>query len=336
MVLLEGHVSSTTLKGIRLLSAIFERCTWPTLAQQNVDDLKNLCVEFVKHFEEHYFKYKIERVGVCKSTIHAILHLARTVELCGPLVNVNQFWVERYIGAIKHRFHAKRLAADALTENAKLMEAYKMYYNQHFRSGEDRGNGEENHQGVCISGMWLLSPVERETLQDKFHTRKKTRSFLEDFVVRMEDISEAEAKAVVMNASLWSHGRIEIRISENNVAFGAMKAKRHRKSMTRADYFVSCEFRGSFEDELDVYYGRILKIMHLRYELNGDLRDLPVILIDWAQDLRQNGHGQVYKTCSAKQAFGTPSVEHASILSGSNAVFEHRIPGSNASRTYLK
>ena len=91
-----------------------------SLSHAGVNDLKMLCGQFVKRFDARYFKFDIGRVSVCKSTIQALLHLGRAIELCGPLVNVNQSWVERFIGTVKHRLHARRLAAEALTENAKF------------------------------------------------------------------------------------------------------------------------------------------------------------------------------------------------------------------------
>ena len=75
VIFFKGRVSSAVLNDIQILSAIFDRCTWPTLSHAEVNDLKMHCGQFVKSFEARYFKYDIGRVGVCKSTIHALLHL---------------------------------------------------------------------------------------------------------------------------------------------------------------------------------------------------------------------------------------------------------------------
>lgn len=62
-------------------------------------------------------------------------HVRDNVLRCGPLVNCSQFWVERFIEFTKGRLNARSKAAQSMTESAKLLEGYKLFYDEHFFLG---------------------------------------------------------------------------------------------------------------------------------------------------------------------------------------------------------
>ena len=135
----------------------------------------------------------------------------------------------KFIGAVKHRLHARRLAVEALTENAKLLEAYKMYYKEQLRVSEETEGNCVSQRGTLMSGICLLAPVEHETLHAPIHLRSKTRGLLEEYLSRTEGLSITDSKRVLSDASIWSHGRAQM-IGASGTVIGAMRGKRHRKA----------------------------------------------------------------------------------------------------------
>lgn len=107
-----------------------------------------------------------------------MLHLPETIENCGPRLNLNQFWMERFGGYSKHRLNAKTLTAESLTENEMFAESVKMFYHSNSKTTEnhERINGEQI--SVQMYGLKFLPPSTKESMTDIFHTRMKTNKLL--------------------------------------------------------------------------------------------------------------------------------------------------------------
>ena len=88
---------------------------------------------------------------------------------------------------------------------------------------------------------------------------------------------------------------------------------------------------------LDVYYGRVLKLIQFEVGVNHKERwrhwqkKYEVGVLDWASGLEVETHGQVYKNCEAAKAFSATTVEDVSILKRLIGVVDHTVP----SRTQL-
>lgn len=108
-------------------------CHRQELSEADIEEAHGLAIEFLQYFENSYFRFEKERVGRCKFVFHLLKHLAENLHNCGPLLNCSQLWVERYIGWVKNRLHARYLAPEALFNNAVAVEAYKMYFKEPFR-----------------------------------------------------------------------------------------------------------------------------------------------------------------------------------------------------------
>ena len=89
-------------------------------------------VEFFQFHERECFRYEQQRAGLCKLVMHLLLHIRENVERCGPTVNYSQFWVESFIGFTKKRMNVRTKAAEAMSEAAKLLEGYKLFYDEYF------------------------------------------------------------------------------------------------------------------------------------------------------------------------------------------------------------
>ena len=91
LVLLDGHLPRKLLLGLAKFTKIMDLWSRPCLTEGDVDEMGVLSVQFFKHFEQEYFKFDQRRVGLCKLTMHMLLHLKTTVYRCGPPVGYNQF-----------------------------------------------------------------------------------------------------------------------------------------------------------------------------------------------------------------------------------------------------
>ena len=127
-ILLHGQLPRTFLNGVRLISDVLELVFRPFITKLDLQDIHRLSVEFVDHFERYYFQYKESRVHLCKSTVHAILHLSETIERCGPPIMYSQFWMERYVGFIKHRLTATTKRRSPLLKTLSSLKDTSYYF----------------------------------------------------------------------------------------------------------------------------------------------------------------------------------------------------------------
>ncbi|CAE7185763.1 unnamed protein product [Rhizoctonia solani] len=61
-----------------------------------IEQLREDIIHYVETFEELYYKYDYERLGVCRLTLHSLLHVADDVLRCGPVWVAWSFSIERY------------------------------------------------------------------------------------------------------------------------------------------------------------------------------------------------------------------------------------------------
>ena len=120
LIVFEGHLPKKYMKNIHTLSVIIGLFRRLDLSKSDVERLKELGVEFVRGYEDLCHRNNPRRVGVCKSTIHGMVHLGWAVEQCGPPIYYSRFWVERYIGDIESQPHATKLSAESLNETRNL------------------------------------------------------------------------------------------------------------------------------------------------------------------------------------------------------------------------
>lgn len=127
MVLLDGYIPDLYMNCLNLYVSIAELSFHAVLVEGEIDQLSKLVVTFIKQFEKHFVRHDLHRVKMCTYVLHLILHLADGIRENGPLVNSSQYWVERYIGWIANRLHAKRLPASSFRNAALFNESYKMF-----------------------------------------------------------------------------------------------------------------------------------------------------------------------------------------------------------------
>lgn len=327
--------------GLSTFSSLMDLCFRPAITERDLDDVQKLFTSFFNHYERDYFRYCMSRSGLCKYTVHLLLHLRENMERCGPLVNCNQFCLERYVGFIKDRLNARHLAAESLAQNAKMLEAYKLFFGQHLVNGE----GGDNRGELCIAdgdereeridGITFLHPRRHESLSSNQNSGLNIRDLLHAHVVTEEGISAIQATSVMLDQSFYSFGRVRVKCGEDVLQVGSLLSGRANRS--RAGYYISAQFAEESCDESPelrfVYYGRVLKISQYTFcfELGEDTRCF--LLVDWAQKVRRNGLGQVFSDCKLESAFQRPTLEELSCILNQIGVCEHEYP---AARNYSR
>lgn len=337
LIVFEGRLPKKYMKNIHSLSVIVELCRRPALSEIDVERLKELGVEFVRGYEDLYYRKNPRRVGVCKSTIHSMVHLGWAVEQCGPPIYYSQFWVERYIGDIKSRLHATNLAAESLNENAKSAIRVNLFYGNHFASKkDDLFDMEMEISQSANQEVVLLAPWDKESLEDGYHIRKNTRDLLIKLVQKSEEVDAEEAGRAIEEDEIWSFGRMKISCGDGIQVIGARDARRHRKKMVRSDFYVAAEFQNSVHtDGRDVYYGRILKILRYNFRCLSEEKTKELVLVEWSRKLRADSFGQVYCGRELNQSFTNATIEDASIILNGIGIVEHCSPSFRGTRTYF-
>lgn len=280
--------------------------------------------------------------------MHLLLHLKKGIESYGPLVNCNQFWVERYIGFIKFRFNSPTRAAESLTENAKLLEAYKLFFGEHFVSSEEsireeseEMTDEERNDQTFAAGVVPLNPMRRRSLSGAEATRFKVRDLLISYIARAENLEIADAEKAVVEDCYHDFWRLSLPCGAGVQHIGSVYSGRKRKCEGRDDFYIAAEFDNQEETmesrTLDVYYGRVLLILQYNFKVRGGLLSRCLFVGEWAGSLKKTALEQVYKVGTASQGFGKRSIEDASVILHQVGLIEHvhggRVgAGSNSSR----
>lgn len=329
IVVLDGHMSEDLLSSWKNFVEIVDICWRPQLTDVDIERLRMLCITFYTQFEKDYYMGDPSRVNMCKYTFHLLLHLADGVVECGPPINYSQYWMERYIGWVKGRMNAWRLASSSLFNDCKFVEAYK-----HLFSNE---NGSENsHTGP-----------------DGHHLCGQRCSYLVGTDSDLDDLLSSGLKNYLMRKyeGLTSEEAFEILEGEVQVTFRScvsfccretvQKASarfkpgtlREISSRMRQNWHVACEMDS--DGVTEVYYGRIL--MLFEYELDLDLsqrwdhwqKKYEVGLLDWISGLKVNHQEQVFKRGRATDAFSSKTIEDVSIVTRLISVVDHLVPSRN-------
>lgn len=69
-----------------------------SLLPAHIEFIRNGLIRFLKHYEEHYYQYKEERLPAMKPVIHQLIHIATSIEDTGPPYVGCELFIERTCG----------------------------------------------------------------------------------------------------------------------------------------------------------------------------------------------------------------------------------------------
>jgi hypothetical protein len=90
------------------------------LPHQELDRLEDAMWEFVRFFEATFYRGDYEKVHVCTSNLHQLVHLVQCIRSNGPLWAYSQWGMERLIGRLVKSIPANGAPFTALANNVLL------------------------------------------------------------------------------------------------------------------------------------------------------------------------------------------------------------------------
>ncbi|CUA77976.1 hypothetical protein RSOLAG22IIIB_12956 [Rhizoctonia solani] len=106
-VLLEEWLPQQYYEHYLLMRNIIDMVLQFEITDDELDELEQMVNQWVSEYEQYYYQYEAIRLPTCTLTIHALLHMPRTIRKAGPLWTSWAFVMERFCGfllpAVKNR-----------------------------------------------------------------------------------------------------------------------------------------------------------------------------------------------------------------------------------------
>ncbi|KAI0638582.1 hypothetical protein C8Q77DRAFT_1188451 [Trametes polyzona] len=83
------------------LVSLLRKCLQFELTTAEISEIREGFIVWVQEYEQIYYQYDPDRMSTCPLTIHALLHIADSIEAAGPVWAYWAFPVERYCGSLQ-------------------------------------------------------------------------------------------------------------------------------------------------------------------------------------------------------------------------------------------
>ncbi|KIY51358.1 hypothetical protein FISHEDRAFT_37513 [Fistulina hepatica ATCC 64428] len=147
------------------LVCLINVCLQFEITKAQVGELRKGLAAWVVDFERIYYQHDPQRAAVCTLNVHALLHIADSIELCGPVWCYWAFPMERYCCSLQPALRSRRFPWASLdrfvVEQAQLTQV-KWLYNiaEELRLAPPPRRLEEIADDTCI----LLPPRRMQPL----------------------------------------------------------------------------------------------------------------------------------------------------------------------------
>ena len=111
-----------------MTSQILHICFSAHVFQDDVEELRTLCMESLKLFIELFYEFE-DHAHCFIPTTHAITHLHQCLDECGPLINSSQYVMERLIGELSSAVMSKKQS------ETQLLNSYHMQFSLNILQG---------------------------------------------------------------------------------------------------------------------------------------------------------------------------------------------------------
>ncbi|KAL1701990.1 hypothetical protein EV121DRAFT_282211 [Schizophyllum commune] len=99
------------------LSRLVHTCLQFEITKKDIAELRRGFADWVTQYEELYYQHNPTRVSVCTLNIHALLHIADSIETMGPVWTYWAFPMERYCGRLQRAIRSRRFPWSNLDEH---------------------------------------------------------------------------------------------------------------------------------------------------------------------------------------------------------------------------
>ncbi|KAF5349012.1 hypothetical protein D9758_012678 [Tetrapyrgos nigripes] len=154
-----------------LLVKLLTKCLQFEITTEEVNEIRMGFIEWIQKYEKYYYQYSAGRVSACPLTIHALLHIANSIEVMGPLWCYWAFPMERYCGslqpAIRSRHYPYRSLDRYVLETAQLSQI-KLRYNvcEELKLGPSKVNQPQGSSVLKSDSAIILCPPKAQSKQD--------------------------------------------------------------------------------------------------------------------------------------------------------------------------
>ena len=152
--------------------AAFQALLLP-FSQRGLKKIRKKLAKFVVHYEMDYYGRRADRLHLCRSQIHSLLHLADSAENYGPISLFWQFPMERIAGRLKHKGHSRSAANRNISLSALHVEQINHidYICKRLWSSEQTTNQPTRYQLLGKSFKSIMT-ADMRTLVVNWHYRR--------------------------------------------------------------------------------------------------------------------------------------------------------------------
>ena len=292
--LLSERLGEKYLRGWKQLVTVCRLCSVPHPTREELKTIKRCALQFYLHFEKDYFRYKKENISMMKLVFHLLLHVGQSLEDCGPLCNLDQFKVERYIGTLEKSIHSRAKAVENLELNIIQSESLKVIRRL---SGEGRCSSQTKTE----VRYELVSPL--AGAQPNTHWLAR---YVTPYLVRKHGMVKGSSKTIDIS-DFSEYGRLQVKDGEMQVA---VRSRRHCQRPGDDRERMSCHVVAFFDDdgERASWYGRVDSF----YSFTWNEKLEKVALIQWCERLSKTRQGDVF--ASERLLFGRRTMEDVACL----------------------
>ncbi|KAL1694099.1 hypothetical protein GGG16DRAFT_47889 [Schizophyllum commune] len=248
------------------LSQLVHKCLQFELSGQDICDIREGFQSWVEDFERLYYQYQPERVSICTINIHALLHIADSIEAMGPVWTYWAFPMERYCGKLQRMMRSRRfpwsnLDAQVLA-NAQL-DHIKLRYNidqelslKPAKAETVRGQfSHRDYESYVLLPKCLPSSTITPTMADRIVAHLATRY----------DMTKHDVSTVFSTEYVTQYATVR-RLEGGDEMHAAALLRRHSRTGDDRDRtFIKANRNQNFRNRpidpyASVYYARLLNI----------------------------------------------------------------------------
>ncbi|KAI0046026.1 hypothetical protein FA95DRAFT_1583188 [Auriscalpium vulgare] len=255
------------------LVKLLHKCLEFSLTTNDINDIREGFVTWVETYETFYYQRDPARISACPVTIHALLHIADSIEACGPVWAYWAFPMERYCGlirpAIKSRKHPFASLDRFIVESAQILHI-RLVYNLTDESislrSRPAGSRQQGFRDERYPMCALLPPVYK--LPPDESTLGKLAKALATRYDKSNNIRLVKATLKAATIEEWA----KVRIDDGDTISAAARAQAAddgRRDATYVRYEVLVDQNARRRKvapvfEMTTFYGRVQHIFAIR------------------------------------------------------------------------
>lgn len=333
MIVLVDYLPREYMNGLARFLELVDIICRAELLEHEVQRVDHLALEFFKHFEKCYYKFREDRLHLCKTQNHMLLHLEETIRECGLLLCTSQYVMERSIGYQVDRNNTKTLVSESLFRNALLFESYRLFYKLPFYEGS------KLHEQIGSYGcVRFLGPKESCCLPEYVNSNQLMEKLARYVLRKFGKLGSEEARAIsnpVDQVKLFS--RVQIICGSDTPTVSAQKFRAISATAGKS-HSPSCSFAAEMDEQkssCDVYSGLLQDIFEIDLSKASPIAGLEgvpwrqtyqLILADWSNRIKCGEQGQIFSEGKVSQCFPGTTFGDASIIKRVIGVVEHIRP----------